>query len=166
MHVSLEFDERVSKLQKEIPLRFKNALHQLLAATNPYSRHEEQDPKHDHSVDCCICISPIGPFQALFVAPCSHCFHYKCIQHMLKDSIMFSCPVCRQVANLEASVSMESVAEHGGNWKERVPRSKSSLAFELTGERAAEAMFELQETPALITPTSPQNDRDLMDLDV
>jgi hypothetical protein len=159
MRVSLQYDEQISLLQKEIPLRFKNALHQLMAATNPYSSHKEQDPKHDHSVDCCICISAIGPFQALFIAPCSHCFHYKCIQHILKETIMFPCPVCRQVANLEASVSMESIADVK-NWKKT--RSKSSLVFELTQE---EAFFELQENGPSEPPTSPRNEISEMDVD-
>lgn len=113
MTVEIETNEHHQLLSSQIPLRFKAALFLLLLATNPYSTSTQQsaDPKQDTSLDCCICISGIGPFQALFIAPCSHCFHYKCIQHILKESIMFPCPVCRQVANLEASVSMESVSE-------------------------------------------------------
>jgi RING-like zinc finger len=113
MTVEIEINPHHQLLSSQIPLRFKAALFLLLLATNPYSTSTQQtsDPKQDTSIDCCICISGIGPFQALFIAPCSHCFHYKCIQHILKESIMFPCPVCRQVANLEASVSMESVCE-------------------------------------------------------
>ncbi|RKO87810.1 hypothetical protein BDK51DRAFT_13298, partial [Blyttiomyces helicus] len=57
--------------------------------------------------DCCICIGAIGPFQALFIAPCSHCYHFKCVNSLLSQSAMFQCPLCRQVANLAASVSMD-----------------------------------------------------------
>ena len=127
--ISLAYDEEHAKLQQQIPLRFKAALFLLLVASNPYASQKEQDPKQDTSVDCCICICGIGPFQALFIAPCSHCFHYKCIQHVLKESIMFPCPVCRQVANLEASVSMESVVEEnmGAYNTATLRRSISSL---------------------------------------
>jgi hypothetical protein len=167
MRVSLQYDEVLSKIQQEIPLRFKKALHQLLAATNPYSTHDQHDPKHDHSVDCCICISAIGPFQALFIAPCSHCFHYKCIQNILKETIMFPCPVCRQVANLEASVSMESLADDGHAWKYKLRKSKSSLMItNEVPEQSERAQFELEHNSEMIMPTSPQNDREMMDLDV
>jgi hypothetical protein len=91
------------------PTRFRAALKALLSATNPYSSHSaDDDINSKSSVDCCICLCGIGPFQALFVAPCSHCFHYKCVTPILSTGNMFQCPLCRQVANLVASVSMES----------------------------------------------------------
>jgi len=91
------------------PKRFRAALKALLSATNPYSSHTGDDElSSKSSVDCCICLCGIGPFQALFVAPCSHCFHYKCVTPILSAGNMFQCPLCRQVANLVASVSMES----------------------------------------------------------
>jgi len=91
------------------PTRFRAALKALLSATNPYSSHTGDDEVNSKSsVDCCICLCGIGPFQALFVAPCSHCFHYKCVTPILSAGNMFQCPLCRQVANLVASVSMES----------------------------------------------------------
>lgn len=91
------------------PTRFRAALKALLSATNPYSSHTADDEINSKSsVDCCICLCGIGPFQALFVAPCSHCFHYKCVTPILSAGNMFQCPLCRQVANLVASVSMES----------------------------------------------------------
>ncbi|KAJ3337215.1 hypothetical protein HDU91_001545 [Kappamyces sp. JEL0680] len=128
--VNIKIDDSQIKLQQQIAVRFTAALILLLAATNPYSSQKEHDPKQDHSVDCCICISGIGPFQALFIAPCSHCYHYKCIQHVLKESVMFPCPVCRQVANLEASVSMESITDQAEANLARLRRSISSMALE------------------------------------
>jgi hypothetical protein len=53
----------------------------------------------------------IAPYQALFIAPCAHGYHYKCIKNLLRETHMFPCPICRQVANLEASVSMESLVD-------------------------------------------------------
>ena len=47
------------------------------------------------------------PCQSLFVAPCSHVWHYKCIRPILNDHRtwpQFLCPNCRAVADLEADV--------------------------------------------------------------
>jgi hypothetical protein len=88
-----------------------SALRALLSATNPYTTSfpKANEPIKNNSIDCCICLCHIGPFQALFIAPCSHCFHYKCINPILSSGDMFLCPVCRQVANLKASVSSDSL---------------------------------------------------------
>ncbi|TPX30391.1 hypothetical protein SmJEL517_g06043 [Synchytrium microbalum] len=103
----------VQQRKKENPARFRTALRQLLTATNPYSTSKDSptSPSQTATVDCCICLCTIGPFQALFLAPCSHCYHYKCIRSLLAECVMFQCPLCRQVANLEASVSMESLCD-------------------------------------------------------
>jgi hypothetical protein len=46
--------------------------------------------------------------QALFIAPCSHTFHYKCIRPLLESHHpAFSCPLCRTFANLEEDVEVE-----------------------------------------------------------
>jgi len=97
--------------RKANPARFMSALKALLSATNPYSTSFPgiTEPVNNNPVDCCICLCHIGPFQALFIAPCSHCFHYKCINPILSSGDMFLCPVCRQVANLKASVSSDSL---------------------------------------------------------
>ena len=47
------------------------------------------------------------PCQSLFVAPCSHVWHYKCIRPILNDHKtwpQFLCPNCRAVTDLEADV--------------------------------------------------------------
>lgn len=48
----------------------------------------------------------IAPCQSLFVAPCSHVWHYKCIRPILNGQTWpnFLCPNCRAVADLEADV--------------------------------------------------------------
>lgn len=53
----------------------------------------------------------LQPCQSLFVAPCSHTWHYKCIRPMLEaasrtiiDEMHFQCPNCRNVADLDADV--------------------------------------------------------------
>lgn len=46
--------------------------------------------------------------QALFIAPCSHAFHYKCIRPLLEaHHPAFSCPLCRAFANLDEDVEVE-----------------------------------------------------------
>lgn len=46
------------------------------------------------------------PCQSLFVAPCSHVWHYKCIRPILNGPTWpnFLCPNCRAVTDLEADV--------------------------------------------------------------
>ncbi|KAK4252151.1 hypothetical protein C7999DRAFT_10234 [Corynascus novoguineensis] len=48
----------------------------------------------------------IAPCQCLFVAPCSHTWHYKCIRSLLTSPSypIFICPNCRAGADLEAEV--------------------------------------------------------------
>jgi E3 ubiquitin-protein ligase DMA1/2 len=46
--------------------------------------------------------------QALFIAPCSHAFHYKCLRPLLESNHpAFSCPLCRTFADLEEDVEVE-----------------------------------------------------------
>ena len=82
----------------------KTALAYLISAMNPHSDEGSEDPM---SSGCCICLSDMEPYQALFLAPCSHCFHYKCCTPLLATGYMFQCPLCRQVANLEADVNQD-----------------------------------------------------------
>ncbi|KAI0795144.1 hypothetical protein C8Q75DRAFT_530910 [Abortiporus biennis] len=62
--------------------------------------------------DCCICLFAVTINQALFIAPCSHAFHYKCIRPLLDSHHpAFSCPLCRTYANLEEDVEVEVEAD-------------------------------------------------------
>ncbi|RIA83991.1 hypothetical protein C1645_742686 [Glomus cerebriforme] len=75
-----------------------NALKSLKQLTNP-------DTFKQQTTDCCICLCGIGPCQALFLAPCSHVFHYKCIRPLLINTHPgLSCPLCRSYADLEAPI--------------------------------------------------------------
>ncbi|KAI8847045.1 SMAD/FHA domain-containing protein [Chytridium lagenaria] len=80
------------------PVRFRNALKALLAACNPYGSStsapaardvDEDDPT---ATECCICIGSVAPFQAIFIAPCSHCFHFKCVSSLIAQSAHVSVP--------------------------------------------------------------------------
>ncbi|KAI2639598.1 RING finger protein [Hypomontagnella submonticulosa] len=63
-----------------------------------------------HAQDCSICLNAIAPCQSLFVAPCSHTWHYKCIREMLNGPQwpIFICPNCRATADLDAEVDEPS----------------------------------------------------------
>ena len=65
-----------------------------------------------NSTDCCICLFRIASFQSLFVAPCSHVYHYKCIRPMLiQHHPGFHCPLCRTYADLDDTVEIDDPIE-------------------------------------------------------
>lgn len=65
-----------------------------------------------NTIDCAICLFPVGICQALFIAPCSHTFHYKCLRGLLNTHFpCFSCPVCRAFADLDEDVEGEESVE-------------------------------------------------------
>ncbi|KAI9356858.1 SMAD/FHA domain-containing protein [Pilaira anomala] len=65
--------------------------------------------KDEDGIDeCCICLYAIAPFQALFVAPCSHSFHFKCCYPLLNNYPGFTCPLCRSYADLNANVAIDT----------------------------------------------------------
>lgn len=69
------------------------------------------DSASTYTAECCICLFAIAPAQALFVAPCSHTYHFKCIRSLLVQNYPnFLCCICRKYADLEASVEVESEA--------------------------------------------------------
>ncbi|KAI0300549.1 hypothetical protein B0F90DRAFT_1723865 [Multifurca ochricompacta] len=93
-----------------------NALRQLksLATANTpvvsKSVEKKSAPKSGFS-DCCICLFSVTIQQALFIAPCSHAFHYKCIRPLLETHHpAFSCPLCRTFANLEEDVEVDAAS--------------------------------------------------------
>ncbi|GAA5870740.1 hypothetical protein JCM1840_006789 [Sporobolomyces johnsonii] len=58
--------------------------------------------------DCCICLYPVTVCQALFIAPCSHVTHFKCIRPLVEQNYPgFCCPLCRTYADLEADVEID-----------------------------------------------------------
>ncbi|KAJ6452753.1 hypothetical protein C8R45DRAFT_1193432 [Mycena sanguinolenta] len=91
--------------------------------------------------DCCICLFPVSIRQALFIAPCSHTFHYKCLRPLLEaHHPAFSCPLCRTFADLEEDVEVEleevrvvsflflRFVRGLGRWAERSVESKGVVA--------------------------------------
>ncbi|VDC05446.1 unnamed protein product [Peniophora sp. CBMAI 1063] len=61
--------------------------------------------------DCCICLFSVTIQQALFIAPCSHAFHYKCIRPLLEaHHPAFACPLCRTFADLDEDVEVDGAS--------------------------------------------------------
>ncbi|KAJ8487078.1 hypothetical protein ONZ51_g4409 [Trametes cubensis] len=86
-----------------------NALKQLKAIAIPQqSGNGKKVAAKSALPDCCICLFCVTIHQALFIAPCSHAFHYKCIRPLLESNHpAFSCPLCRTFADLEEDVEVE-----------------------------------------------------------
>lgn len=92
--------------------KFFSALNSLMASMNPNTipgQEERLTLGAFQPVECCLCLGTFAPSQAIFLAPCSHCYHYRCVYQILLRGIMFQCPMCRQYANLAASVSTDSL---------------------------------------------------------
>ncbi|MCJ1281464.1 hypothetical protein MMC26_000783 [Xylographa opegraphella] len=86
---------------------FNMTTHKRLRALGKTDVKKDSDTASTHSSECAICLMSIAPCQSLFVAPCSHVWHYKCIRPMLNDHKtwpQFMCPNCRAMADLEADV--------------------------------------------------------------
>ncbi|KAF2653829.1 hypothetical protein K491DRAFT_602046 [Lophiostoma macrostomum CBS 122681] len=83
---------------------FNKQTHQRLR--NLAKPKKDNDGASMHASECSICLMSIAPCQSLFVAPCSHVWHYKCIRPILNGPTWpnFLCPNCRAVADLEADV--------------------------------------------------------------
>ncbi|KAG6370484.1 SMAD/FHA domain-containing protein [Boletus reticuloceps] len=87
----------------------------LAVTTDPapkeLSKGKQRLPK-TNIPDCCICLFSVSIRQALFIAPCSHAFHYKCIRPLLeKHNSAFSCPLCRSFADLDEDVEIDHEPE-------------------------------------------------------
>ncbi|KAF2863221.1 hypothetical protein K470DRAFT_255337 [Piedraia hortae CBS 480.64] len=75
----------------------------LLRSTGISSNSRGSDAGSVSSSECSICLNPVAPCQALFVAPCSHVWHYKCVRDLIQRR-HFSCPNCRLISDLDADV--------------------------------------------------------------
>ena len=84
-----------------------NVLRKLQRESPPKtsSTSKSDAPRHNNPglSECCICLLKIRVSQALFIAPCSHMFHFKCIRPMIMlHHPGFSCPLCRSFHDMDA----------------------------------------------------------------
>lgn len=85
---------------------YNTTAHKRLMNNALGKKARDSDVASVNSSECSICLNPVAPCQPLFVAPCSHVWHYKCIKNLLIGPHYpnFLCPNCRFVADLEADV--------------------------------------------------------------
>jgi pSer/pThr/pTyr-binding forkhead associated (FHA) protein len=85
---------------------FNTTTHKRLLRTAGVNKSRDSDAASVNTSECSICLNPVAPCQALFVAPCSHVWHYKCVRNLIHGPNWpnFLCPNCRFVADLEADV--------------------------------------------------------------
>lgn len=85
---------------------FNTSTHKRLLKSAGVGKNRDSDTASVNSSECSICLNPVAPCQALFVAPCSHVWHYKCVRNLIHGPNWpnFLCPNCRFVADLEADV--------------------------------------------------------------
>ena len=83
--------------------------------------------------------------QALFIAPCSHVFHYKCIRPYLETHHpAFSCPLCRSYADLDEDVEVEVDCEGDVNGTcEEGEEGEVEIEIEVD-EREGERLLEVE----------------------
>ncbi|RMY99218.1 hypothetical protein D0860_08343 [Hortaea werneckii] len=87
--------------------------------------------------ECSICLNPVRPCQALFVAPCGHVWHYKCVRNLVHGPSYphFLCPNCRFVADLEADVEPDEEEEEEEDEDEE---EEEGMGFPEDGEEEGE----------------------------
>ncbi|KAF9360712.1 hypothetical protein BGX34_007597 [Mortierella sp. NVP85] len=98
------------------------------------------------ATDCCICLFRIASFQSLFVAPCSHVYHYKCIRPMLVvNHPGFLCPLCRTFADLEDAVEIDDPIEEQAPLQNAATVEQVAAEPEPAGDVNAEVISSDQE---------------------
>ncbi|KAI7899132.1 uncharacterized protein BX663DRAFT_518773 [Cokeromyces recurvatus] len=97
----------VNRPQQSCPLSYSLSVFNNLRSLTHVSTAEKNDNEIEVE-ECCICLYALAPFQALFVAPCSHSYHFKCIRPLFDSYPGFQCPICRTYSDLDASVAIET----------------------------------------------------------
>ncbi|KKF94563.1 E3 ubiquitin-protein ligase DMA2 [Ceratocystis platani] len=95
---------RCVKMRVEVNRGWQNSANPFNTSAHERIRNLAKPNASSNSQDCTICLSRIAPCQTLFVAPCSHTWHFKCIKALLDGPSypLFHCPNCRATTDLEA----------------------------------------------------------------
>ncbi|KAI9652034.1 MAG: hypothetical protein M1829_001979 [Trizodia sp. TS-e1964] len=98
---------------QKTPNAYNTSTHNRLRTMAKSAALKDSDTASTHTTECAICLMSISPCQSLFVAPCSHVWHYKCIRPILNGPSwpQFLCPNCRAVSDLEADIDDAISAE-------------------------------------------------------
>lgn len=101
--VRLEINKSWQKKANNFNVNALSNLRNLFAA--------KENKTHQDNQECAICLLPVSPLQALFIAPCSHAWHYKCIRPLIiKPYPHFLCPNCRAICDLEADIEVPDLS--------------------------------------------------------
>lgn len=85
--------------------RFNLDIHKKMKNLGLETKNEKGE---DEFSECAICLLKLEPCQALFISPCSHSWHYKCIRPIIiKSYPQFYCPNCRSMCDLETDIEDE-----------------------------------------------------------
>jgi len=107
---------RCVKIRVELNRAWQKALNKFNMSAHrrlqSLAKVKDSDAMSTNSSECAICLFSVAPCQSLFVAPCSHVWHYKCIRPLIeKEYPIFRCPNCRAIADLERDIEEDEVAE-------------------------------------------------------
>ncbi|KAG1471497.1 hypothetical protein G6F56_002089 [Rhizopus delemar] len=92
--------------------------------------------------ECCICLYDLSPFQALFVSPCAHTFHFKCIRPLFSSYPGFQCPLCRTYSDLEESLEGTDLIQEDPVLDEPINRYTTAVENNTERERKTSHVFE------------------------
>lgn len=101
------WQRKVNQFNLEIHKKFRNLSisdPNILANSGAGAGNNGEPGSTDNS-ECAICLMKVEPCQALFISPCSHAWHYKCIRPIIiKSYPQFYCPNCRTMCDLETDL--------------------------------------------------------------
>ncbi|WFD22418.1 hypothetical protein MEQU1_001088 [Malassezia equina] len=138
-------------------------LSQLQTAQKDTPAHKAKESDKEQSLDeCCICLLKIRVCQALFIGPCSHIFHYKCIRPIMSLHYPgFSCPLCRTFADLEADLQDDTDDESEA--VNTTPYPKVTVANEHQGQESQVPQDSVPAAPTEQGMQSPMSPCELSD---
>lgn len=140
---------RCVKIRVELNRAWQTGLNSFNVASHQRLRNMTKQVQSNgaSSSDCSICLGAVAPCQSLFVAPCSHTWHYKCVRRIINGPHWphFVCPNCRAVADLEADVDEPTE----GEWEDI-----DAAAFE-TEQPLLGSVEAAEQSPVVVSPPVP-----------
>ncbi|SMQ48193.1 unnamed protein product [Zymoseptoria tritici ST99CH_3D7] len=124
---------------------FNKSAHKRLFKSALKSKTRDSDATSVNSSECSICLNPVAPCQALFVAPCSHVWHYKCVKNLIHGPSYpnFLCPNCRFVADLEDDVEPAEEEEEFEEYDEaQMAEDEQNEATQQNGQNAVDRLLD------------------------
>ncbi|KAI5956744.1 hypothetical protein KGF54_000361 [Candida jiufengensis] len=98
------WQRKVNQFNLEIHQKFKN-LHLNDDSIINQKLNGGDGGDSSNNGECAICLMKVDPCQAIFISPCSHHWHYKCIRPIIiKSYPQFYCPNCRTMCDLETDL--------------------------------------------------------------